>query len=148
MIEKYVFGPFKHGVAPTMQRTDLEFYGLNQFRPSYVALIYFNDDSVDVENASEDRDSFAGSFALFGHQRCFGDEGHCEIHPHINRFDDRPSHPLTPGFKRVVVTDAMRRCLASDELTITVIVSTDPEAAIEGDGPLLDIQGMQISAFE
>lgn len=148
MVEKHVFGPFKHGVSPTMQRTDLEFYGVNNFRPSYVALIYFNDDSVDAENASEERDSYAGSFALFGHQRCFGDEGHCDIHPRTSRFDDRPSHPLTRGFKRVVVTDAMRRCLVSEELTITVIVSSDPEAESEAEGPLLDFEGMQIAAFE
>jgi hypothetical protein len=148
MLEKHVFGPFKHGVAAMMQRTDLEFYGVNQFRPSYVALIFFNDESVDVENASQDRDSYAGSFALFGHQKCFGDEGHCEIHPPTNRFDDRPSHPLTRGFKRVIVTDAMRRCLATEELTITVIVSTDPEAVVEAEGPLLDFLGLQIAAFE
>ncbi len=148
MAEKHVFGPIKHGVSPTMRRTDLEFYGVNNFRPSYVARIFFNDDSVDVENASEERDSYAGSFALFGHQRCFGDEGHCEIHPQVNRFDDRPSHPLTRGFKRVVVTDAMRRCLVSEELTITVIVSSDPEAVSDVEGPLLDFEGMQISAFE
>jgi hypothetical protein len=43
------------------------------FRPSFVAHVFFNDDEVDIANASEDRPSYAGTFALLGHQRCVGD---------------------------------------------------------------------------
>lgn len=148
MVEKHVFGPFRHGASGAFQRADLEFYGINHFRPSFVARIYFNDPEVDAANATETRDSYAGSFAIFGHQRCSGDEGHCEIHPHARRFDDRPSHPLTRAFKRVVVTDALRRCLDREELTITVMVSCDPQEAAEAAEPLLDFQGLQVATFE
>ena len=148
MVEKHVFGPFKHGMASTMQRVDLEFYGVNHFRPSYVARIYFNDNEVDADTATEERAGYAGSFAIFGHEQCFGDEGHCEVHPHSRRFDDRPSHPLTRGFTRVVVTDAMRRCLTSDDLTVTLIVTSDPASSVEPGESLLDIEGMQLTAFE
>jgi hypothetical protein len=146
--EKHVFGPVAHDASPTMERADLEFYGINHFRPSYVALIYFNDPDVDEENATEERESFAGRFAIFGHQVCVGSEGHCEIHNHVRRFDDRPSHPLTRAFKRVVVTEQLRRCLTDEELRITVIAAADPEAAMDFDGPLFDFQGMQLAAFD
>ena len=146
MREKHVFGPFEHRASTMLQRADLELYGINHFRPSYVALVYFNAD-VDVEGATEDHDGYAGSFTIFGHGRCTGDLGHCEVHPHARRFDDRPSHPLTRAFKRVVVTEALRKCLASTELTITVIVSSDPEDEIESGDPLLDIEGMQLTTF-
>jgi len=147
MLERHVFGPFRHQVSPTFQRADLEFYGINHFRPSYVARIYFNDPDVGPDNATEERESYAGSFAIFGHQRCSGDEGHCEVHEHARRFDDRPSHPLTRAFKRVVVTDALRRCLDREELLITVVVASDPQEATEADESLLDFQGMQITTF-
>jgi hypothetical protein len=148
MHERRVFGPFAHGATSRLQRADLEFYGINHFRPSYLARIYFNDTKVDIDTATEDRESYAGSFAIFGHRECTGDEGHCDTHPQPTRFDDRPSHPLTRAFKRVVVTDALRRCLASDELTITVVAVTDPQDTIDPDTALMDFQGMQISTFE
>jgi hypothetical protein len=148
MIERYVFGPFPHGVVSPVGRADLEFYGINQFRPSFVALIFFNDTEVDADSASEDRPSYAGSFAMFGHPTCFGGEGHCVVHEHTRRFDDRPSHPLTRAFKRVVVTEALQRCVDSDELTVTVVASTAPDATMPEEGSLLDLEGMQLSTFE
>ena len=146
MSELHVFGPIAHGADRSMFRADLELYGINHFRPSYVGLVFFNDPEADPDNASEDRASYAGRFAIFGHQSCSGDEGHCVVHEHLRRFDDRPSHPLTRAFKRVIVTDALRRCL-DEELTISIVVSADPKAAMEFEGPLLDLQGMQISTF-
>ena len=147
MIERYVFGPVRHDATASMSRADLEFYGINHFRPSYLARVFFNDPEVDAESASEDRPSYAGSFAIFGHPTCFGGEGHCEVREQSRRFDSRPSHPLTRAFKRVVVTDALRRSLDRAELTITVIASCDPDAVMPEEGPLLDLQGMQLTTF-
>ena len=146
MAEKHVFGPVAATFPPGTSRADLELYGVDHFCPSYVARIYFDDPDVDPETAGEDRDSYAGRFAIFGHQRCVGDDGHCVTHEHLRRFDDRPSHPLTRAFKRVVVTDALRRH-GGGELTITVIVTADP-AEVEGrTEPLLRFEGMQLTTF-
>ena len=147
MIERYVFGPVRHDASPAMSRADLEFYGINHFRPSFVARIFFNDPDVDAESASEDRATYAGSFAIFGHPTCFGGEGHCEVPEQSRRFDDRPSHPLTRAFKRVVVTEALRRCLDKAELTIYVIATSSPDATMPEDGPLLDLEGLQLTTF-
>jgi len=148
VIERYVFGPVRHGASSSMSRADLEFYGINHFRPSYVARIFFNDPDVDADSASEDRPSYAGSFSMLGHPTCFGGEGHCEVPERNRRFDDRPSHPLTRAFNRVVVTEALTRYLDQDELTITVIASSDPDASIPEEGPLLDFTGMQLTTFK
>jgi hypothetical protein len=146
MAEKHVFGPVAVPLEAGMSRADLELYGVDHFCPSYVARIFFDDPGVEPDTASEDRPSYAGRFAVFGHQRCVGDDGHCETHAHLRRFDDRPSHPLTRAFKRVVVTEALRRHGAGD-LTITVVVSADP-AELEGrTEPLLRFQGMQLATF-
>jgi hypothetical protein len=148
MVERHVFGPLSHGASAALQRADLEFYGINHYRPSYLALVFFNDPDVDEDNMAEDRDSFAGKFAIFGHQRCVGTEGHCEVHEHARRFDDRPSHPLTRAFKRVIVTEQLRRCLTDDEITVTVVAVSDPGEDMEFDGPLLDLEGLQLTTFD
>lgn len=146
MIEKHVFGPIKHAAPADFYRADLEFYGINHFRPSYTAHVFFNDPDVTEKTASEGRPSYAGSFSIFGHQTCSGDEGHCDAHEHLRRFDDRPSHPLTRAFKRVLVTDALRRVQSEGEdLTITVVVSTDPSVDLAES--VLDFTGMQLSTF-
>jgi hypothetical protein len=153
MVEKHVFGPIPLDVSPTFSRADLEVYRIDHFRPSFVAQVFFNDPEVDETTASEDRPGYAGRFTIFGHQECSGDEGHCEVHEHKRRFDERPTSPLTRAFKRVVVTDALRRVLGEGpdeggarELTVTMIVTTDP--GDEHEGQLLDIEGLQLSAFD
>ena len=101
MVEIHVFGPFAHGAAPTMTRADLEFYGINHFRPSFVAHIFFNDPDISEDNWTERRPSLAGRFAIFGHQTCVGDEGHCDLVPR-RPYDPRPAHPLSPARKVVI----------------------------------------------
>jgi hypothetical protein len=148
MVEIQVFGPFAHGASATMARADLEFYGVNHFRPSFVAYVFLNDEAVSADNWTERRASLAGSFAIFGHQTCVGDEGHCDVPTTARRFDDRPSHPLTRAFKRVIVTEALQRCLAQGpELTVTVVAACDPGTTMQFDGPLLDVQGLQLTTF-
>lgn len=164
MAEKYVFGPIAYAAGKDFQRADLEFYGIDPFRPSFSARIFFNDPAVEFATATEDRPSYAGSFAVFGHERCSGDAGHCDAHTEQRRFDDRRSHPLTRAFKRVIVTDALRKVAAAGEkLTITVIVAGPADGPARGSGKrsgkgsaakehhyerLLDFRGLQLVTFD
>jgi hypothetical protein len=145
--ERHRFGPVEVEVPLDLARADLELYGVDHFCPSYAAMVFLNDADVDVDTASEERASYAGRFAIFGHQRCSGDEGHCEVHEHLRRFDDRPSHPLTRAFKRVVITDALRRLPPGADVTVTIVVSADPGEAPEREGSLLVLDGLQITTF-
>jgi hypothetical protein len=142
--EVFNFGPVA-APAPGFSRADLEVFGINHFRPSFVALIFVNDPDVTTANANHDRPSYAGRFAIFGHETCVGDAGHCEIEAHQRRFDDRPSHPLTRAFKRVVITNAIRNTAPAEPLNFTLVVSATTDQTI--DGPLLDISGMQLTTF-
>ena len=148
MVEKHVYGPFRHGAGRRFRRADLEFYRINHFRPSFVVNCYLNDTRVDASTDSRARPTFAGSFSIFGHTTCVGDEGHCVEHVEVGRFDDRSTPPLTRAFKRIRVTDALRRCLDDDELTITLIVTSAPSADDGFEGPLLDFQGLQLATFD
>jgi hypothetical protein len=149
MPETHRYGPIVHGAPARFSRADLEFYSIDHFRPSFTALIYFNDAEVDEHNATTSRPSYAGSFSIFGHRFCSGDEGHCDVHDHGNRFDDRPSHPLTPAFKRVMVTEALRRVqeAGQPELYITVVCFAEPDQESEST-PLLEFTGMQLALFD
>ena len=89
MVEITVFGPFPHGASAGMTRADLELYSVNHFRPSFVGHVFFNDPDITEDNWIERRPSLAARFAVFGHQRCVGDEGHCEVPTTNRRFDDR-----------------------------------------------------------
>jgi tyrosinase len=148
MIELHTFGPIALDDTGPFERADLELYGIDHFRPSYTALVFFNDRTVTAANASPRRRGYAGSFSIFGHAECLGDEGHCAVHADTRRFDSRPSHPLTRAFKRVLVTDALRRLGRARALTVTLVVACDPAAAdYEADGPLFSCSGVQLTTF-
>ena len=65
MPETHQYGPIQHGAPARFSRADLEFYSINHFRPSYTALIYFNDAEVNEHNATLSRPSFAGQLLDF-----------------------------------------------------------------------------------
>jgi hypothetical protein len=145
--ERHVVGPVELPDHADFARADLEVYGINHFRPSYTCHVYLNAPKTD--DLATSHESYAGSFSIFGHQRCSGSEGHCDVHEALRRFDDRPSHPLTRAFKRVVITDALRRTLetGAKHLTITFVVVAPAEDLSPGE-PVLDYQGLQISTFD
>jgi hypothetical protein len=142
--QRHVIGPVAMPEYRDFRRADLEIYRINHFRPSFTTHVYLN--APDTDDLEVTHESYAGSFSIFGHQRCVGDDGHCEIHDHIRRFDDRPSHPLTRAFKRVVITEPLRRALQGGEgqLTITLLVVAPAEESAE---PLLEYEALQISTF-
>lgn len=148
MVEKHVYGPFRHGAGRAFVRADLEVYRINHFRPSFVVNVYFDDADVDEATDSRGRATYAGSFSIFGHTTCVGDEGHCVEHVEASRFDDRPSPPLTRAFKRIMVTEALRRCLDREQLTITLIATSSPTAETNFEGRLLDFEGLQLATFD
>ncbi len=126
-VSEPVDNPAREG-QPEFERADVIFYGVDHSGPSFEARVYFNDDQVD-QSTGRGRQSFAGSFTVFGHAGCAGDEGHCDV-PKGPRdaFDRRPPHPLTPQTKTVIVTDALRRT-TDPKVVITVIaVAPGPDA--------------------
>jgi hypothetical protein len=148
MIEKRTFGPFPHGVRGTFTRADLEVYGINTLRPTFTCHVFFNDPEVAGPEIPMERESYAGHFSVFGHPECVGDDGHCKIEDRFRRFDDRPTSPLTPAFRRVVVTDALRRCVpASGSLTVTILTVADADETQIHGRFLLDCRGIQVTTF-
>lgn len=115
--------------AREFTRTDVVFYGVQHKGSSFEALIFLNSPDASIETPREFEHGFAGSFVIFGHGGCFGDEGHCEV-PAGPRdpFDSRPPHGLTPQTTLVDVTEALKRS-AGDTLTISVLATVRGEQA-------------------
>ena len=82
------------------------------------------------------RAGYAGSFHVFGHGGCFGELGHCDI-PQAHAAPTTPlPHQLTPQFKTVIITDALRAIMARSArktFTVTIVpVIRDNPASLLG----------------
>jgi hypothetical protein len=104
-----------------ISRADLVFYGVDHSGPSYEARIFLDSPRANAETPRDVEKGYAGSFTVFGHGGCYGDEGHCAPEERTSdEFDVRPPHPLTPHTRSVTITDALRRT-TGDQITVYVI---------------------------
>jgi hypothetical protein len=102
-------------------RADIEFEGLDHSGSSYEGRLFLNNPDADADTETTDENGYAGSYFIFGHGGCFGDEGHCDVAPRPT-YDPRPPHALWPTRKVVVATDAIRRAAgAGSTMTVTVV---------------------------
>ena len=118
-------------------RADLEFRGVDHSGPSFEARIFFDNPSANESTAAEVDQGYAGSFYVFGHGGCFGELGHCDVRTEPKGiYDRRLPHPLTPLFKTVIVTDALRRALETgkgETFTVTVAALVPEQPGADGD---------------
>lgn len=117
------------GLDAEFYRADIEVDGIEHGGATYQARIFLNNPRATERTAMTADTGFAGTFHIFGHGGCLGDPGHCDVVPR-GAHDPRPAHPLTPAYKIITATDAIRRALqAGDEIRVTivpVIMSTTP----------------------
>jgi hypothetical protein len=104
-------------------RADLEIDGIFHGEASYEGRVFLDNAKADAATAKTLAQGYAGSFYIFGHGGCLGDPGHCEVNEHQREdFDFRNPHPLTPAFKRITVTEALRQVAKSrKQITITIV---------------------------
>lgn len=109
------------GDREDISRADLVFYGVDHSGPSYEARIFLDSPRASAETARDSEKGYAGSFTVFGHGGCYGDEGHCAPNDRTSdEFDIRPPHPLTPQTRTVTITDALKRT-TGDQITVYVV---------------------------
>lgn len=84
--------------------------GVDHARASFEVRLFLNHPDAGPDTPTDDEHGYAGSFFVFGHAGCAGDEGHCDVPAGPRRpFDLRPEHQLTPVTERVIITEALRR---------------------------------------
>jgi hypothetical protein len=121
-----------------LSRADLVFYGVDHAGPSYQALIFVNNPRADASTERVAEQGYAGSFSVFGHNGCFGDDGHCLPDQRTtDAFDFRAPHPLRKITKTLIATDAIRRAVVDpsvQEVTVTLVPVT-PDDGFPKAGP-------------
>src|SRR5215212_8799188 len=81
-------------------RADIEFSGVDHSGASYEARVFLNNPEADETTERTANRGYAGSFHIFGHGGCFGDDiSHCEVRGPRRRYDPRTEHALAPTLK-------------------------------------------------
>jgi hypothetical protein len=145
MVDRFTSKPIDLPDAePPVVRADLLFYGLDHSGASYEARIFFDARDVD-ESAGPDHPAYVGSFFIFGHGGCFGDEGHCDLPAERDPFDLRPPHQLEPAARIVTVTDPVARLIGAGRKQITVTVVA--HAAEQQDNNVLTFDTVRLATY-
>jgi hypothetical protein len=102
-------------------RADIEFEGVDHSGSTYEGRVFVNNADADPATEPTAENGYAGSYYVFGHGGCYGDEGHCDVVVR-SPYDPRPPHGLWPIRKVVTATDAVARSVAAGKaLTVTVV---------------------------
>jgi len=110
-------------------RADLEFHGVDHSKASFEGRLFINNPDAGPGTPTDD-DSYAGSFWIFGHGGCAGDEGHCEPVAERRPFDFRPEHQLTAVSKRVMITGKLQALVQpGQDFTVRIVPYVRPELA-------------------
>lgn len=131
MVEKFTTDPIE--LPPRdrpFKRADLIFYGIDHSGPSFTARVFMDQRGVG-KSVDPTHRAYAGTFFIFGHGGCFGDVGHCDIHPERDPFDLRPAHQLEPATRIVTVTDTVAALLEREveAAKVTVLAHTEGNAS-------------------
>jgi len=151
-MERFVSDPIP--LSPTVRAgefsgADLVFYDVDHSGSSFEALVFLNSPEADVDTPLEPDSGFAGSFVIFGHGGCFGDQGHCEV-PSTDKdpFDSRPLHPLTPQTKLVDIGEALERVHGGDDHLLVTVLPVAPGEEAPELRDLLFFSAMRLLAYD
>lgn len=149
MSTTYTSEPIELDVEDEFSRADIEFHGVDHSGPSFEARVFINRRDATTDTDTTPETGYAGSFHIFGHGGCFGDdEGHCEV-TQRRPYDPRPESPLTRAKKVVIASDAIRQALRQGTaLTVTVVpvvTSTTEQCSTED---VFDVEHVDIVTYE
>lgn len=112
----------------TIDRVDLAFYGVDHSSATYEARVFVGAPRSLKSDPGPDHPAYAGSFYVFGHDRCYGDSGHCRVPEERDPFDFRLPHHLEPETEIVTITPAVERLLAAGrESAVVDVFALDPD---------------------
>jgi hypothetical protein len=133
---------------PEFYRADLHFHEVEHRGGSYEGRVYFDAPEAGPETGRDPQAGYAGSFYVFGHGPCFGDEGHCDVPSGpIHPFDYRPPHPLNPQLMPVTVTEALKKVAekGKSEFHVSVVPVT---AKGEPAGDVLHFKELSLITYD
>jgi hypothetical protein len=149
-MDRYVSDPVELPAVegePEFERADLIFHGIDHGGDSYEARVFLDRPDADEATPLDLEHGYAGSFFIFGHGGCAGDEGHCDVPEDQTDPDDlRLAHPLTGATRQVIVTEALRR--VSDESFTFTVVPVLPGADAPRREDVLAFESVELLTFD
>ncbi len=139
------------GTVPGFTRADLTFYGLDHSHVSYEARVFFDAPQADADTSLDDP-AYAGSFHVFGHGGCFGEDGHCAVRGPVTAFDRRLPHQLVAATRVLICTEPIRELVvagrASTQVTVVPVVRPGPLSSDDSPDHVLSFDQVALHTYE
>jgi hypothetical protein len=141
-MDRYVSPPLQVPPRPPdgrHDRVDLELHGIDHSGRSFLVRTFIDELDANADTvATSDNPAYAGSFYVFGHGPCLGDEGHCDVPAGpVSPYDFREPHPLAPRFRFLEITAALRASATGNTFTVTLVPLTNKGGRYENDDLLV-----------
>ena len=138
--------------ATDFKRADLIFTGVDHTDLSYEVRVFLNNRKGDSNTPRTRDNGYAGRFVVFGHGKCFGEEGHCDAEMAVRTdYDPIRRHPVTPLKRMLTITEPLRRISEAGEplKTVTLVpVSKNPSRAQHGPtGELFKYKAVSLQTY-
>jgi hypothetical protein len=127
------------------RRVDIEFEGVDHSGSSYEARVFVNNPEADGDTERTAANGYVGSYYVFGHGGCYGDQGHCEVRPRAP-YDPRPPHGLLPIKKVVTATNAIKAAAGPVRVTVVPVLAATTDKVPE-DEALPQFESMSVIAY-
>ncbi len=128
------------------RRADIVFHNVDHSEASFDARVYLNNPEADEKTGVASETGYAGTFHIFGHGGCYGDEGHCDVTDR-RMYDPRPAHPLTSGRKVVIATDTVRRAMQEGSTATVTVVPVVTATTEKCSGDVLKFDRLEVVTY-
>ena len=126
----------------------IEFYGIDVTGPSYEGRVYVNNTDADKNTPLVESSGYVGSYHIFGHDGCWGDEGHCEPVKY-RTYDSRVHSHVAPQYKFVDATKAIKKCVRSNSnFTVTVVPKIRRGQRMSGVKEVVKCDRIRVTCYE
>jgi hypothetical protein len=122
----------KEDLEGDFYRADLLLTGVNIKVPTYEGRVFINNTRANSDTPTDLEHGYVGSYSIFGHPDCLGDEGHCDMHPDRLKFDVIP-YRLSPENIAITITNKLKAIARQSlDFTVTICPIVCPPIEIEG----------------
>jgi hypothetical protein len=110
----------KEDLERDFYRADLRLLGVDVKVPTYEGRVFINYTSANLDTPTDLEHGYVGSYGIFGHPACLGDEGHCDVHTQRLKFDVIP-YRLVPEDISITITDKLKSLARpTSDFTVTI----------------------------
>ena len=107
-----------------------------------------NNPDANEKTPLDESSGYVGSYSIFGHDGCWGDEGHCEPVPN-RTYDSRLHSHVDPVYKSVNATKVLKKYAGSkSKFTITIIPKIGGDQRMSDAKDVIRCQRIRVTCYE